>query len=199
MTWLMVYLYNLREPMLTVGIICIIVCAIIAMWSSKVRTRSPFASAMYIAAVERQLLSFKAALGIGLLSAFIWAIPSPEYDVRYKIKEVTVVQKVPVNVYSGIKVVHESSSYQSIFDHCISAHSGDTDNDTLNTCHRVAIEASQPVRIVYRNSSFKELFDDCNSRFQIDDRDHGTKGETPAVIRNQRLDICRQMAFQGSH
>ena len=199
MTWFLLYIYNLREPTLVVGILSLIVCAVIAKWSSTTRTKNVIGSSAHIAAVERQLVCLKGSLLIGASAAIIWAIPSPDYDVRYKIKEVTVVQKVPVNVYSGVKVIHDTPAYQTVYDKCISSYSRSIDNDTIQLCHKNALEATQTVRIEYRNSPFKELFDDCNNSYSIDEKDHGPNGETAALIRNQRLEICNKMATQGSH
>jgi len=201
MTWFLVYLFNLRTPILMVAVMGIAICAIIAYWASGTRSQNVSGSSSYMAATERQMVCLKAALGLALLAAFVWAIPSPEYDVRYKIKEVPVVKKVPVRVYSGVKVIQNPSTYQSVYDSCISSTSYRVDPDTMKLCHEQAMTASNPaqqVKVVYKFNSFKELYDNCNNGFTIRADTRGPNGEPPAMIRNQRIELCGKIALEGS-
>lgn len=204
LNWLSVYFYNLRLPLLLVAGIGILVCALVAFWSSQTRSSNANNSSMHIAAVERQLVCLKGSLLLAVAAALIWAIPSPTFDQKIVFKDRVVEKRIPVPVFKGEKIIHEPSTYQNVFDKCVSSSSYGHDADLLKMCHEqalTAVAATQPgpqikERIVYKVSTYKTLFDNCN-----DNHDGGIVDLPKAQSigpRNDRIVICHKAAMEGS-
>ena len=202
MNWLVTYFYNLRLPLLVVASSGILVCAIVAYWSSQTRSRNTNNSSMHIAAVERQLVCLKGSLMLAVAAALIWAIPAPTFDQKIVYKDRVVDRKVEVPVFKGEKIVHEPSTYQNTFDKCVNSSGYAHDDDLLRQCHQQALEAVRETqaapkeKIVYKVSTYKSLFDSCN-----DNHDAGIQSlsvKDSIGPRNDRIIICHKAALEGS-
>lgn len=198
MAWFLVYLFNLRLPLLVVSGLGIGLCIMIGVWSSQSRSRYNSGTADHDAAVWRQMTSLKIAVMLSVLCALSWAIPAPDYDVRYVDRpvQVEVVKWKPI--FKGQKIVYDS--YKDLYEGCI-AHTGDyADADETKLCHKQAIEASRPaprwikqIKTVTVHDTYKTLFDNCND-FSLD----GVPNAIVGGVRNERLAICHKAALEGS-
>jgi hypothetical protein len=196
MTWFLVYLFNLRVPLLIVAMLGILLCALIGYWGSQTRGRYASGTADYDAAVWRQMTCLKVGAGIALLSAFVWGIPAPDYNVRYVPKPVRVEVIKVRNVFKGERVIY--NSYQDLYNTCVARMGDVIDQTEAQLCHKQAIEASRPAPKLIRQTKYikvhdpyLKLFTECNS--------NSVEGsQNPVQMRNERLKICHQMALDGS-
>lgn len=196
MTWFLVYLFNLRVPLLIVAMLGILLCALIGYWGSQTRGRCASGTADYDAAVWRQMTCLKVGAGIALLSAFVWGIPAPDYDIRYIEKPVRVEVAKWRTVYKNTRVVPDN--YRMLYQNCVDRMGSQIDVSEAQLCHKQAIEASRPAPKLIRQTKYikvhdpyLKLFNECNS--------NSVEGaQNPVQMRNERLKICHQMALDGS-
>jgi hypothetical protein len=195
-----IYAYNLRLPMAIACVFGIAVCVGVSIWSAQVRGRTKFAEPENNDAKWRQHMALQAGIILVLVTILIWAIPSPQYDIRYVDRPVDRVVKVPVKVYSGIKEV--PSNYQNVYDKCIDSYDYRADRDVMTQCHGQAMAAITPpptvvTKTVVRFNAYKDLYNDCIGSWGISEDDK-TATVSPAMIRNQRIEICTNAALAGS-
>lgn len=205
MDWFLVFLYNLRIPVALLSAVGITICVVIGLHALKLRSHTKFADPENTDARWRTMATSQVAIILAIVAAIVWAIPSPDYDVRYVDRPTTVIKRVPVKVFSGTKTVYQPSTYQNVFDKCVDHYDYHTDKDVLSQCHtqaKEAVEASMPkpkiiLRTVTKYNSYKELYESCIGDWSITDSDKAVN-MSPAMIRNQRIQICVDAALKGS-
>lgn len=204
MTFLWLYVYNLKLPLAIFTILGLAVCVTITAWSFRIRDDHDPLSLAHTNAHNRIWTSLHSAIVLSVIFILVCAVPSPTYDVRIVEKviyreKIKLVKQQPVIKYAGVKVVKELDTYSAIYQQCVRAVTGDgrayLSINEAAACHKTALEGSRNVRLVKVKDSFKTLFDDCNDRYNVNEE----KGqEDGRIVRNQRIEVCTKMAEAGS-
>jgi hypothetical protein len=117
-------------------------------------------------------------------------------------------KKVPIKVYSGIKVVEKPAVYPTEFRHCIENFSNvsmesckEYATDSVNSRPRVVtknIIRNVPVfrgeKIIVKKDTYFDLWKRCNEAFSLERAPPNQFG----ALRNERMKICKDVALAGS-
>jgi hypothetical protein len=202
MTFLWVYAYNLRYPMMGFCGLGIALCLAIGLWSLGVKNKTAFASPENGDARWRTLTAAQSGVVLALVAALIWAVPAPNYAERIVYRDRTVEKKVPYIKFTATKTIFKQAAYKEVFDDCMD-HVEDS-AETNAQCHQQALVASRPVpeppKVVVRrfisHDTYSQLFKQCNA-FNMDDA--FTKDPIRAAeLRNDRLKTCSEAALKAS-
>jgi hypothetical protein len=200
MTFLWVYAYNLRLPISIAVVVGLVMLGVVAYHSRKTALRTQFAQPDNTDAKVRLMGCAQLSMILVGIWVLVAAIPAPDYNVVYRDRVRTVERKVPVVKYTATRVITKAPIYSQVYAKCIDSYSSHAGDDELKICHQSAIEASRPpqtVRVKLVHDSYKTLFDSCNESYAIN-KDDRTPTLTPAMIRNQRMEVCRNVALTGS-
>lgn len=185
-----VFLNNLKLPVLMAVMLGLILCAVIAIWSARVRSETPSGSTSNTDAQWRQVVSLKVAIAIIVGWIVIQSIPEPDYNIRYVEKPTFVEKKVDV-----VKYATPQQTYLDIYKTCMDDKS--QYENIMKICHSQAIAAiSPPARVIYKYNSYKELFDNCNDSHDAGIQELSAKDSVSP--RNERIALCGRIALEGS-
>lgn len=204
-TFIWLWAYSLKTP---ISIICALSLAgCFLSWLSAKSQRG-----------EVNMTAFNIGAGIAIFWAFIYAIPSPTYDVRTVIKEVP----KPYPVVRTIRYVAQKQTLtrtitqqygeDHMFQYCIDNSREATDIDLMNKCKTFARQYVEPrivtkevkvpvpsgIQIKLQHDPYADLFKQCNEIGAINDNDKANGGGTGAQLRNERIQECTEYALKGS-
>lgn len=132
MEFFWVFAYNLKYPV-TIGVsIGLLLCVIMFMQGLAANNRSPSKSGD-----PRVAWSVMSGMLLGVLWAFVYAVPAPDYNVKYVNKPVTVEKTKIVKVFAGTRVVEPT--WDQRFKYC----KGEL-GETIDRCEQFANMAKAP-------------------------------------------------------
>lgn len=142
MTYLLLFLYNLKFPFALATIVAVILGLWVSARNLEIRDKTDFGSLENKEARYAIMMSLQSCIILFGLTCILWAIPHPDYDVKVIEKKVYVSKPYPVIKWTkGKQIVHEKPVYNKIYDQCLESYDYDVGTDVLKQCHEQALEA----------------------------------------------------------
>jgi hypothetical protein len=191
LTLIWLFVYNLQIPFTVLSVVGILTAAFYITGANVEIHLSNYNSDQDREARWTRLMSLQCGIILAVLTTFLWAIPSPTYD----IKTVTVTKTVqPVVVRTITKTITKPSTYNAAYLLCINSIARGLDSKEVAMCHSNAIQATHPdrlvmVKTVIKDNTYLDILTKCyDSTIKYDNR----HGERLAAASN-----CRTTALDG--
>lgn len=194
-----IFLYNLSYPVTIASSLGIAFCAIMSIFSFKVRTKFPFGSAGNTNARNRIWTYAHLAIVLSALFCLFYAIPSPTYDQKIVYKE-KIVYREKMKATNAVPVP-KIEQYDKTFYRCMQWATSNTyaNNKISQLCHTQTMQAVNGTKILtitkYIKDPYVALFKECAEgwtaipNITVDQR---------IRERNEIVNVCSSFAFKAS-